>query len=217
MYGLGRRHAVDSRDYRLSRIPMALLPERNYFLPVPLPLDQGETPHCVEYATRHKLLSVPVKQNLTGLQDGRLYHEAQLIDEWPGEDYDGTSVRAGMKIAQQWGMVSSYWFCYNTLEIRQVLYRGVGPIILGTNWYEDMFDPDAEGYANIGGQVAGGHAYILFGYSLARRAYRCLNSWGQEWGQRGRFWLSEETLRILLSEQGDAVAAFETRGTVPAL
>ena len=27
-----------------------------------------------------------------------LYHEAQKIDEWPGEDYDGTSVRAGLDI-----------------------------------------------------------------------------------------------------------------------
>ena len=27
-----------------------------------------------------------------------LYHEAQKVDEWPGEDYEGTSVRAGLDI-----------------------------------------------------------------------------------------------------------------------
>ncbi|MEN3313212.1 MAG: hypothetical protein V7645_2541, partial [Actinomycetota bacterium] len=32
-----------------------------------------------------------------------LYHEAQRIDEWPGEDYDGTSVRAGLDILRKRG------------------------------------------------------------------------------------------------------------------
>ena len=32
-----------------------------------------------------------------------LYHEAQKIDEWPGEDYDGTSVRAGLDILRKRG------------------------------------------------------------------------------------------------------------------
>jgi hypothetical protein len=34
---------------------------------------------------------------------GWLYHEAQRIDEWPGEDYDGTSVRAGMDVLRTEG------------------------------------------------------------------------------------------------------------------
>jgi hypothetical protein len=32
-----------------------------------------------------------------------LYHEAQKVDEWPGEDYDGTSVRAGLDILRTRG------------------------------------------------------------------------------------------------------------------
>ncbi len=32
-----------------------------------------------------------------------LYHEAQKVDEWPGEDYDGTSVRAGLDILRKRG------------------------------------------------------------------------------------------------------------------
>ena len=32
-----------------------------------------------------------------------LYHEAQKIDEWEGEDYDGTSVRAGLDILRKRG------------------------------------------------------------------------------------------------------------------
>ncbi len=36
-----------------------------------------------------------------------LYHEAQKIDEWPGEDYDGTSVRAGLDILRKRGHCES--------------------------------------------------------------------------------------------------------------
>ena len=32
-----------------------------------------------------------------------LYHEAQKVDEWQGEDYDGTSVRAGLDILRKRG------------------------------------------------------------------------------------------------------------------
>ena len=32
-----------------------------------------------------------------------LYHEAQKVDEWPGEDYEGTSVRAGLDILRTRG------------------------------------------------------------------------------------------------------------------
>jgi hypothetical protein len=32
-----------------------------------------------------------------------LYHEAQKVDEWPGEDYEGTSVRAGLDILRKRG------------------------------------------------------------------------------------------------------------------
>lgn len=35
-----------------------------------------------------------------------LYHEAQKVDEWPGEDYGGTSVRAGLDILRTRGHVT---------------------------------------------------------------------------------------------------------------
>jgi hypothetical protein len=34
----------------------------------------------------------------------RAYHEAQRVDEWDGEDYSGTSVRAGCDVAREMGM-----------------------------------------------------------------------------------------------------------------
>jgi hypothetical protein len=34
-----------------------------------------------------------------------LYHEARKVDEWPGEDYDGTSVRAALDVLRTQGHV----------------------------------------------------------------------------------------------------------------
>ncbi len=56
--------------------------------------DQGTEGACVGFG-----ISRLASQLNRKLYDGFwLYHEAQKIDEWPGEDYDGTSVRAGLDI-----------------------------------------------------------------------------------------------------------------------
>ena len=61
--------------------------------------NQGEEGACVGFG-----ISRLTSQLNRKLYDGFwLYHEAQKIDEWPGEDYDGTSVRAGLDILRKRG------------------------------------------------------------------------------------------------------------------
>jgi hypothetical protein len=61
--------------------------------------DQGTEGACVGFG-----ISRLASQLNRKLYDGFwLYHEAQKIDEWPGEDYDGTSVRAGLDILRTRG------------------------------------------------------------------------------------------------------------------
>lgn len=81
--------------------------------------------------------------------------------------------------------------------------------MLGTDWYEAMFDPLADGMVKIGGDVAGGHAYLCYGYDADRRRFRCQNSWGRSWGDGGRFWLTREGLDRLLAGGGEACGAVE--------
>ncbi len=73
-----------------------------------------------------------------------------------------------------------------------------------------MFTPDDRGLVVPTGGIAGGHAYLISGYNRLTKKYRCVNSWGEFWGQRGRFWIREEDMHRLLFElDGEACAAVE--------
>lgn len=57
-------------------------------------MDQGSEGACVGFGSTRAMMLLNRRR-----YDARwLYHEAQKIDEWPGEEYDGTSVRAGMDV-----------------------------------------------------------------------------------------------------------------------
>ena len=61
--------------------------------------DQGEEGACVGFGISRLASNLNRKR-----YDARwLYHEAQKVDEWPGESYDGTSVKAGLDILRTRG------------------------------------------------------------------------------------------------------------------
>lgn len=216
-YGLGRRWELDLRDlnYRLS----AVLPEQaqstsRYWI-APSPTDQGRTSHCVGHAHFHHLLAAPTvhwreSMRLRLPSPDHIYAEAQKVDEWPGEEpvYEGTSVRAGAKVLQAMGRVREYRWALTVDEVRMNLLER-GTIVFGTKWYGEMFTPDSNGFVRARGSQAGGHAYLGVGWSHSRRAARCLNSWGPGWGQRGRFWIGEDDLAVLLADWGEACSLIE--------
>ena len=61
--------------------------------------DQGNEGACVGFGIS-RLASQLNRRTYDGFW---LYHEAKKVDEWPGEDYDGTSVRAGLDILRKVG------------------------------------------------------------------------------------------------------------------
>jgi hypothetical protein len=147
-----------------------------------------------------------------------LYRECQLVDEWPGEDYDGTSVRALFKVLQRVGIVSEYrWAFECEAVIDHVLMHG--PVVMGTSWHNDMFDPDRWGYIQPTGEIMGGHAWLIIGAARDRKnpdgskgAVRMVNSWGPNWGrQQGRAWITFEHLDHLIKDYGEACTATELR------
>jgi hypothetical protein len=142
-----------------------------------------------------------------------IYNEAQKLDEWPGEDYEGTSVRAGAKVLKAHARVSSYQWAF---DLETVIYHllEVGPVIVGTNWYEQMFYPKpvagTKAYKiSIGGEIAGGHAYKLDGINLDLSFIRMKNSWGQSWANRGFARISLSDVERLIAEDGEACRAVE--------
>jgi hypothetical protein len=145
-----------------------------------------------------------------------LYHEAQKVDEWPGEDYDGTSVRALFKVLKTRGYVEEYRWAFDAKTvIDHVLARG--PVVLGTTWTRDMFMPDSKGYIYFTGPIEGGHAYTVIGCQLEHACpdgsigrARIINSWGRGWGpHNGRAWITMKTLQALIEDYGEACVSTE--------
>ena len=136
--------------------------------------DQGNTPQCVGYAWAHWIDDGPVYHSGSThpyLQPSVIYRNAQKLDEWVGENYDGTSVRGGVKYLKSQNLVSNYYwgFDVNTL-VNTVL--NLGPVVVGTNWYYNMFYPNTTGLIKIGGPIAGGHAYVVNGVATTSKLFR---------------------------------------------
>jgi len=172
--------------------------------------DQFVSPRCVGYAWAHWLEDGPVTHPgpPPTVDPVWIYQEAQRLDEWPGEAYDGTSVRGGAKALRAAGRISEYRWAWDieTL-IRAVL--DVGPVVVGTLWYSGMFQPDMFDVIRPIGSVVGGHAYVINGVNLKRGLLRMKNSWGRSWGGDGRAMIEIEDFDRLLREDGEACLAIE--------
>lgn len=206
--GLGRLPAADERDaqFRMASPPLTL-PAYRYYSTGPV-LDQGAYPYCVGYAWRQWLSSALLKTK-TGPTAPTIYSEAQKVDEWPGEDYGGTSVRGGAKVLQTLGHISNYVWAWDALTVKNFILSGQGTTVVGSNWYEDMFTPNQDGFLTPTGPLVGGHAYLIVGFSQDRNAFRMINSWGRVWGESGRAWVRYEDLQLLISQDGEACTAYE--------
>ena len=214
-YGLGRLPAPDARDSAYAMLTLTrtlpVLPDSRYWNTAYWG-DQGSQPHCVGYAWAHWLELGPVGHTAPApvVNPDTIYHTAQQVDEWEGSDYAGTSVRAGAKVLQVTGFVESYLWATDAQTVMDAVL-GVGPVVVGTRWTEDMFRPNAEGFITDSGVAAGGHAYVIDGANQVRGVVRIRNSWGRGWGKSGRAWMDGETLERLIAAEGEACLAVEIK------
>lgn len=208
MVALGRLPEFDERS---RAFPIrALLPSvgpRSYtwaLAGVDEPLDQGQEGACVGFAWSHEAAAKPViERGITNQFAYDAYRAAQQIDQWPGDDYDGTSVLAGAKIMLARGYIREYRWCFNLDDVLTTVSRR-GPVVLGINWYEGMFNTDANGYVRPTGSIAGGHAIMCNAVNITRKDVTLTNSWGINWGRYGRCRMTWEALDRLLHEDGEA-------------
>src|SRR5688572_26790243 len=111
MPGLGRLLEFDerSREFPIRALLEVEKPRRSYTWSVPITLDQGNQPSCVGHAWAHELAGRPVSVGgITQPWAYALYLRAQQLDQWLGENYDGTSVLGGVKAAKEYGYFGEY-------------------------------------------------------------------------------------------------------------
>jgi hypothetical protein len=168
-------------------------------------LDQGREGACVGFAWAAERAARPVPRPTTNADALAIYRAAQVIDEWPGEAYSGTSVLAGAKVARERGWLREYRWAFGLDDALAAISRH-GPAVLGIPWYDSMYRPtvnNGRATITVSGSVVGGHAILARGVSVKRRQVMLRNSWSALWGLSGDAWISWDDLGRLLADGGE--------------
>lgn len=227
---LGRRFHVDSRDHEhLMRVHLetegvATTPSKKTWPITSNHLDQGDTGTCVGHGWCNFLRCAPIKTKAVSHDAFNIYRAAVLLDPWKENDNEaklqdgdvlmdsGTTVRAGAQAVAAMGELTSYVWAFNLEDaVQWVLTKG--PVVLGTNWYQSMFNPDQSGRISItpGTKLAGGHCYLLRGVDNKKAVATFTNSWGNKWAKKGDFVMSFADLERLIKEDGEVCTAIQSK------
>ena len=163
-------------------------------------LDQGQTGHCVGFGSAAWGNAAPIEDAFQNADGHKIYYLAKVIDGEPGQE-NGSSVHSGVKALKQLGRVQSYYFGA-TIDVLKQWVLEQNPVICGTDWFNDMFNPDADGVVVPTGGVAGGHCYLMLGYDESTDLFEFDNSWGSSWGKKGRFYMHASDVQTLLNRPG---------------
>lgn len=201
-----------SRSYPIRKMVKGQEP-RNRVWACDSVLDQGQEGACVGFSCAHELISKPkpVKGITAKFAREQIYWEAQRMDPWEGgsypgakPQYDGTSTLCGIKVLHKLGYIKEYRWAFGMDDL--ILAVGhIGPVVLGLNWYEGMFEPHSCGFLHVTGKLSGGHAILCRGVNVTEEYFLLHNSWGKDWGKQGTAKVSFEEMRRLLKEDGEAV------------
>ena len=206
-----------SRAYPIRTLVAGQKP-RSYTWKLPVPnLDQGREGACVGAGFTHELLSRPVP--IAGLDmtfaRERVYWPTQQRDPWEGGEYPGaqpvyggTSVLDGAKTIVDLGYATGYRWTFSMDDLILAVGFG-GPVVMGLDWFEGMFEPDEDGFIWPTGQWVGGHCILNNRVMIGRHArykgrqfFELPNSWGPDWGPIGGYCrLDFEAMRYLLIER----------------
>lgn len=203
-FPLGRRvhHDDRSRDFPAPQLAAVHDVAWRHHGPI---LDQGQLGSCTGHALVDCLMTGPLYRgyrNLTHADAVRAYERATVIDPFLGAyppDDTGSDGMDACKAGVEFGWLTGYDHAFGIDHLLGALM--LGPVMVGTSWYESMFSPDNRGRVAVSGSVAGGHEYVISARS--GRWLRIVNSWGSSWGLHGCAWIAAADLAALLDDQGD--------------
>jgi hypothetical protein len=225
---LGRnvRHDPRSWAYAVTAADISTLSSVRHHTQIPT-LDQGHLGSCTGNAAT-KCLSyepfwsepaVPKVLGSDATADERyavgVYSDATKVDPYPGAypptdtGSDGLSVATVLKSR---GLISGYQHAFSLEALLTALAQQ--PVIVGTEWRQDMFHPAADGRQSITGSVAGGHEYCLDELDVEEERIWMQNSWSDSWGVQGRAFFTWDDMRTLLQASGDCTV-FAPVGSPP--
>ena len=154
------------------------------------------------------------------------YWNAKKIDPW-GPSVEGTSIRYALKVLHKiglppeeaweytdsnidigkpeswshliarWNKIESYWRLNSVKHVLEAI-RNVGPVVLGVGCFDEIFDPEPDGFVPYPKQslsCLGGHAILACGYNYNTERVLFKNSWGTGWGAGGYGELGFDYLR----------------------
>jgi hypothetical protein len=222
-----QKDAPDFRDYIYQPALVNLKPS----LRVPGNLnirDQGAEGSCTgfglaavidrqlrESKRKHKRRDITVSARM-------LYEMAQRYDEWPGEDYAGSSCRGAIKGWYNMGVcreklfpyddpdrqgftvaaakdarnntIGAYYRLGSRISDYHAALNEVGAIFCSADVHKGWDNVDSEtGEIKFSQQTRGRHAFAIVGYD--DQGFWIQNSWGEDWGKDGTaLWSYEDWL-----------------------
>lgn len=221
-FGLGRSivwHDPRNRDYPAVG-PRALVSvragvsSRVWARPIGVFNQDGE-PSCVLQGESGLLFTEPFASRIS-MRDGGghcryvqpherfyAYKRAQKLDPWAGENYQGTSTDAGMKLLRAEGRIDEWRWCFGIDDVLKTL-SNYGPVVIAGTWYSGMDKPDAQGLIAHSGSSRGGHLMQVLEVNADKEYVAGPQSWGYGWGLGGFWRMTFDTLDRFLREQGEA-------------
>ncbi len=168
-------------------------------------LNQSSTGHCVGFGWAGWGDSEPVVDEYGDPDGHAIYYECKVIEGQPNNE-DGAYPRDGAKAMLARGRLSTYAAAATITDVIDYL-RSTGPLVIGTDWTSDMFEPDSNGFIKPTGSYEGGHCYLLYGINDTTLTFK--NSWGADWGDNGSFHMSVADFTVLMQSYGEAWASVE--------
>lgn len=207
--------STDIRDYKLAKAAADIdLPKAYQVDFLPKVKNQLRVSSCVAH-TASSILEYHNKGNnnlstnfIYGIQKSLCGHEGQgmhlrdackiiskygdmLENDCPGNDEvpecwpkaeKALSNKENLNKAAKF-KISLYFNCKNNEEIKRAIYK-YGPVLASVKWYTNFVCKNGV----LEGQKSGNynyHAIMIYGWN--EEGFLCQNSWGNFWGDKGRF------------------------------
>jgi C1A family cysteine protease len=236
MFGFVKEEDPRNRNFPLTLVldplrevafPSGAPPGQRHYPVIYSPvLKQGNTGTCTAHGATSLIEGAPIMQKRP-MSPFDLYRLIVKNDPWRDNDWEataaedqmqfGSSSLAVMKTLQQLGYVQSYLWAETAEQCRQ-WHLLAGVMCFGIAWKTEMMETDSQGFIRYRGHIEGGHFVKTTGWNdfvkyNGRRvpAVRIQNSWGPEFGQKGRCWMLMDDLQMAIQDDGDAVAPTEVR------